>query len=108
MRAGFRLLGRRRLCHGHISTVGRTLTERYTAHASTSAPPVVVASTYLGGPGFEITWACATDSAGNVYIAGDAQEAEFPVTANALQKTYGDGGQAGFVAKYDKDGKLLW
>src|SRR5439155_5380166 len=93
---------------GTFSTVGRTLTERYTAHASTSAPPAVIASTYLGGPGFEITWACATDSAGNVYIAGDAQEAEFPVTANALQKTYGDGGQDGFVAKYDKNGKLLW
>jgi hypothetical protein len=69
---------------------------------------VVLASTYLGGPGFEITWACAVDSAGNVYIAGDAQEAGFPVTSNALQKTYGDGGQDGFVAKYDRSGNLLW
>src|SRR6267143_1244171 len=41
-------------------TVGRTLTERYTVDASTSASPVVIASTYLGGSGFEITWACAT------------------------------------------------
>src|SRR5438270_13263811 len=79
-----------------------------TSTSSSAAPPVVVASTYLGGPGFEITWQCATDNAGNVYIAGDAQEAEFPVTANAFQKTYGDGGQDGFVAKYDKNGKLLW
>jgi hypothetical protein len=76
--------------------------------ASTSALPVVLASTYLGGPGFEITWACAVDSAGNVYIAGDTQEAGFPVTNNALQKKYGDGGQDGFVAKYDKNGNLLW
>src|SRR5947209_16876055 len=75
---------------------------------STAAPPVLASSTYLGGPGFEITWACAADSNGNVYIAGDAQEADFPVTANALQKTYGDGGQDGFVAKYDKNGNLLW
>src|SRR5436309_1974212 len=89
-------------------TVGRTLTERYTVGASTSAPPAVIASTYLGGPGFEITWACATDGAGNVYIAGDAQEAEFPVTANAFQKKYGDGGQDGYIAKYDKNGNLLW
>src|SRR5436309_1665426 len=89
-------------------TVGRTLTERYTVGASTSAPPAVLASTYLGGPGFEITWACATDGAGNVYIAGDAQEAEFPVTANAFQKKYGDGGQDGYIAKYDKNGNLLW
>jgi len=76
--------------------------------ASTSGPPVVTASTYLGGPGTEITWACATDAAGNVYIAGDANEAEFPITANALQKTYADGGQDGFVAKFDKNGNLLW
>jgi hypothetical protein len=73
-----------------------------------ATPPVVLASTYLGGPGFEITWGCAVDGAGNVYIAGDTQEAGFPVTNNALQKTYGDGGQDGFVAKYDKNGNLLW
>src|SRR5207253_10493411 len=61
-----------------------------------------------GGTGFEITWACATDADGNVYIAGDAQAADFPVTADAVQKIYGDGGQDGFVAKYDKNGHLLW
>src|SRR5205085_6055464 len=63
---------------------------------------------YLGGPGTEITWACATDAAGNVYIAGDANEAAFPVTPNALQTTYGNGGQDGFVAKFDKNGNILW
>src|SRR5207237_866367 len=73
-----------------------------------SATPTILSSTYLGGPGFEITWQCVTDAAGNVYIAGDTQEAQFPVTANALQKKYGDGGQDGFVAKYDKNGNLLW
>ena len=72
------------------------------------APPVLFRSTYLGGPGFEITWACAADKNGNVYIAGDAQSAEFPVTANAMQRNYGDGGQDGFVAKYDSIGNLLW
>src|SRR5207244_7373422 len=72
------------------------------------ASRTVSASSDLGGPGFEITWQCATDAAGNVYIAGDTQEAQFPVTANAFQKKYGDGGQDGFVAKYDKHGNLLW
>src|SRR5690242_17337493 len=71
-------------------------------------PPALFNSTYLGGPGFEITWQCAVDKNGNVYIAGDAQEANFPVTSKAAQKTYGDGGQDGFVAKYDKNGNLLW
>src|SRR5207248_2821514 len=45
---------------------------------------------------------------GNVYIAGDSDVADFPVTLNAFQKTYGDGGQDGFVAKFDKNGNLLW
>jgi Beta-propeller repeat len=76
--------------------------------AAMSPPPAVIASTYLGGPGFDIAWACAADGAGNVYIAGDTQEAEFPVTDHALQRSYGDGGQDGFVAKYDSNGKLLW
>jgi hypothetical protein len=79
------------------------------ATSTSTAPTAVIASsTYLGGSGFEITWQCATDANGNVYIAGDAQAADFPVTANAYQKTYGDGGQDGFVAKFDKNGNLLW
>src|SRR5205823_8273673 len=82
--------------------------------ATTAAPssPVVMASTYLGGSGgpgdYDITWATATDSNGNIYIAGDSDVADFPVTASAFQKTYGNGGQDGFVAKFDKDGNLLW
>src|SRR6266404_1366314 len=78
--------------------------------ASTSTPPApaLFSSTYLGGAGFEITWQCAVDHDGNVYIAGDAQSADFPVTSNALQKRYADGGQDGFVAKYDASGNLLW
>src|SRR2546423_15209604 len=58
---------------------------------STAAPPVLFSSTYLGGPGFEITWACAADKNGNVYIAGDPQSPDFPLTANALQQNYADG-----------------
>lgn len=40
---------------------------------STVTSPVLFSSTYLGGPGFEITWACAADKNGNVYIAGDSE-----------------------------------
>ncbi|MEY2486777.1 MAG: hypothetical protein QOH39_2425 [Verrucomicrobiota bacterium] len=77
------------------------------AGAPTLAPPIV-SSTFLGGTGFEIAWSCAVDQSGNLYVGGDAQAADFPVTSNALQKSYGDGGQDGFVAKYDKNGNLLW
>src|SRR5438067_917186 len=84
-----------------------------TSILSSPANPIVSASTYLGGSGdvfsgYDITWTTATDANGNVYIAGDSNAPDFPVTANAVQKTYGDGGQDGFVAKFDKDGKLLW
>src|SRR5205814_680988 len=84
-----------------------------TSILSSPANPIVSASTYLGGSGdvfsgYDITWTTATDSNGNVYIAGDSNAPDFPVTANAVQKTYGDGGQDGFVAKFDKNGNLLW
>lgn len=78
-----------------------------TSTASTLVPPVI-SSTYLGGTGFEIAWSCAVDKTGNVYIGGDAQASDFPVTGNAVQTTYANGGQDGFVAKYDKNGNLLW
>src|SRR5437868_4601500 len=93
------------LCLRGASNRGRARAPmRSSTTAASSLSPRVVASTYLGGPGTEITWACATDAAGNVYIAGDANEAAFPVTPNALQTIYGDGGQDGFVAKFDKNG----
>src|SRR5205085_6114190 len=81
--------------------------------ATPTATPAIVASTYLGGSGdvfsgYDITWATATDANGNVYIAGDSNAPDFPVTANAFQKTYRDGGQDGYIAKFDRYGNLLW
>src|SRR5437868_7950859 len=61
--------------------------------------PVIMASTYLGGPGYDIAWACASDASGNMYVAGDTQQAGFPVSAGALQTSFGGGGQDGFVSK---------
>ena len=88
------------------------LKSRSSSSASAATPPVVVTSTYLDGPGYnfgwDTAWACATDASGNVYVAGDTQEPGFPVTSNALQKTFGAGGQDGFVAKLDRNGNLLW
>jgi hypothetical protein len=64
-------------------------------------------STFLGGPqdenvptGGSATGAIAVDSAGaNIYVAGDTASSTFPVTANAVQTTYGTNVDA-FVAKY--------
>src|SRR5205085_10882062 len=67
-------LRNRRTTSGHSSKVAGPA-------VSTAAPPVLFRSTYLGGPGFVITWACAADKKGNVYIDGDAQSAAFHFTA---------------------------
>jgi hypothetical protein len=92
-----------------IAIGGHATTHRIRRTSVASPPiPAVISSTYLGGAGFEIAWRCAVDHDGSVYIGGDAQAADFPVTSNAVQKTYGDGGQDGFVTKYDRNGKLLW
>jgi hypothetical protein len=97
------------VCLNGANHPGRDSLLKMSNNAATPAlPPAVIASTYLGGAGFEIAWSCAVDGDGNVYVGGDAQAADFPVTSNAFQKTYGDGGQDGFVAKYDRNGKLLW
>lgn len=99
------------LARGHRPFTRATIA----APTSTSAPnPAVMASTYLGGTGFEIAWSCAVDRDGNVYTGGDAQPAigqstaDLPTTTNAVQPTYRGGGQDGFVAKYDRSGHLLW
>ena len=78
------------------------------ASAAASSTSAVIASTYLGGPGYDNAWTSAVDRSGNTYIAGDTQAAGFPVTVHAWQKSFGGGGQDGFVAKFDKNGKLLW
>ena len=79
----------------------------------------LVASTMIGGStgvtGTNCSDAAQTilrDRAGNIYIAGHTRSADFPTTADALQKTHGGGGGGssffcqsgycdGFVAKFD-------
>ena len=74
-------------------------------------------STYLGGSGADGVGAndLVTDSSGDVYIAGSTTSLDFPVSANAFQKSYG-GGQNdsfgfywgdGFVTKLSPNGDSL-
>jgi len=42
-------------------------------------------SSYLGGGGSELPWSLALDSAGNVYVTGTTDSADFPTTAGAFQ-----------------------
>lgn len=64
-------------------------------------------STYFGGNRNEEGLAVATDSQGNVYLAGRASSADLPVK-NAFQARQAGGGQDAFIAKYTADHKLAW
>lgn len=70
--------------------------------------PVLVYSTLLGGGSGEAGWAIAADREGNVFVIGDTNSDEFPLSKKSLQRTYG-GSTDIFVAKLSADGsKLLY
>lgn len=64
-------------------------------------------STYLGGSRGEQIRDITTDAAGNVYVTGGGDSANFPTTPGAFDRTH-NGSYDVFVAKYAPDGRLLW
>jgi photosystem II stability/assembly factor-like uncharacterized protein len=66
----------------------------------------VLYSTYLGGSGSDSATGIAVDSAGSAYVLGYTSSANFPVTANALQKSLA-GSHNAFVSKLSPDGSTL-
>jgi hypothetical protein len=62
--------------------------------------------TYLGGPDSDVALDVATDAAGNVYVAGENSDPEFPVTPGAYDTTW-NGEDDAFVAKLSPDGAQL-
>jgi uncharacterized protein (TIGR03437 family) len=77
----------------------------------------IVYSTYLGGSYRDTIFGLAVDAATNVYVTGRTRSANFPVTANPLQKNYGGAGARGsggdswdgdaFIAKLNPAGSAL-
>ena len=71
-------------------------------------------STYLGGSDDDGGWAITLDPAGNAFVAGTTNSADFKVTADALQAKFGGtGGQTSptgdiFLAALDPTGKLTY
>ncbi|MEO5925690.1 MAG: SBBP repeat-containing protein [Bryobacteraceae bacterium] len=53
-------------------------------------------ATYLGGAGDDIGAEIVTDAAGNIYVTGFTLSGNFPVSADALQKTFAGFGGQGF------------
>jgi hypothetical protein len=66
----------------------------------------VVYSTYLGGSGIDFGNGIAVDPAGDAYVTGMTQSANFPLSS-ALQTTYGAGGGDAFVTKLNPSGNAL-
>ena len=67
----------------------------------------ILYSTYLGGSSADAACAIAVDQAGNAYVFGMTGSTDFPVTANAFQRTYGGGENDYFVAKINPTGSGL-
>jgi hypothetical protein len=66
----------------------------------------LVYSTYLGGTGDDVGRGIAVDGAGNAYVTGYTDSADFPTTAGAFQAAFG-GGYDAFVTKLNATGTAL-
>jgi hypothetical protein len=68
--------------------------------------PLLTYSSYLGGTGGDEGVGIAVDAAGAAWITGNADSADFPVTADAMQPaTFGNGDI--FITKVSPDGTAL-
>ncbi len=63
-------------------------------------------STLLGGSGTQQVLGIALDSAGDIYVAGYTDSADFPIV-HAFQPDYGGGGGNGFATKLKADGSSI-
>lgn len=67
----------------------------------------LVYATYLGGTSDDGGNGIALDAAGNAYVTGYTSSANFPVSADAFQRTNSAGFYKGFVAKLNSTGTAL-
>jgi len=66
----------------------------------------LIYATFLGGTLSEFTTGLAVDPSGIAYIAGNTTSQDFPVTANAVQRSL-SGHQNAFFAKLSSDGSQI-
>src|SRR5262249_28720100 len=63
--------------------------------------PVLELASYFGGSGYDTANGVAVDSHGNAYVVGTTYSLDLPVTAGAVQGSFGGGGSYAFIAKFD-------
>lgn len=66
----------------------------------------LIYSTYLGGSGNEYAYDVAALGS-DTWVCGSTTSTNFPATGGAYNQTKGSGSDA-FVARYDRDGDLVW
>ncbi|MFH1231313.1 MAG: CFI-box-CTERM domain-containing protein [Planctomycetota bacterium] len=59
----------------------------------------IINSTLIGGTGLDVAYAIATDSVNNIYVIGETQSSDFPVSCTALS-TYSGAGDV-FITKFN-------
>lgn len=92
-----------------LASTSLALSQR-AAVASTSfpiAPCKYTQQAVIGGGSEDRGWALAVDAAGNSYLAGMTESADFPATAGVVDATY-EGNGDGFVVKLDARGRVVW
>ena len=90
---------------GQGSNKGKTTTSGFVSEVD-PAGSALVFSTYLGGSEQDRAWGLALDSSANIYVAGDTQSSDFPVTSGVFQAIY-KGDEDAFVAKLAPSGGSL-
>jgi hypothetical protein len=83
--------------------------DAFVAKINTTGSPLVY-STFLGGSGGDNGYGIAVDSAGNAYVAGGTDSADFPVTPGAFQTVCdvsGNGCGSAFVTQLNTTGSAL-
>jgi len=68
--------------------------------ARLDAAGAITKFSYLGGSGFDSANGVGVDGAGNIYVAGTTQSADYPASSGALQTSL-KGASAGFLARLD-------